>query len=451
MGSVSSAKSDRLTDLTRALQELTQKVAPAVVHIRVSGYQPALGDITDAGLLPRRQGSGSGVIVDTRGYVITNYHVIEGASRIQVYLSMRQDSDRQWRSILKPGVKPLLARLVGVDIETDLAVLKIPARELPFIEIGDSDSLRQGQLVLALGSPFGLENSVTLGIISAVARQLVIDDPMIYVQTDAPINPGNSGGALVNMNGALIGINTLIVSKSGGSEGVGFAAPSNIVRHVYDQIRKYGHVRRGAIGVKAQTITPTMARGLDLPRDWGIVLGDVYPDLPAYDAGLKIGDIVLSLNGKPMENGRQFDVNLYRLNVGDSVAVEIMRGSSIDTIMVEVMQRPGDPGRFADLVTPDDNLIPSLGILAIELSQQVIAQLPPLRRTSGVLVAARERGGIPISTGFRPGDVIYEINRIPVGGLSGLRLLMRRLGTGDAIVAHVERQGRLMYLAFELP
>ena len=166
-------------------------------------------------------------------------------------------------------------------------------------------------------SPLGLGDSVTLGVVSAAARQLRPDDPMIYIQTDASINPGNSGGALVDVQGQVVGISTFILSQSGGSEGLGFAAPSNIVRAVYEQIRTDGRVHRGVIGVRAQTITPELAHGLALAQDWGVVLGDVFPGGPADHAGLKVGDIVLTLEGKSMENGRQFQVNLYRRAVGD--------------------------------------------------------------------------------------------------------------------------------------
>jgi len=184
---------------------------------------------------------------------------------------------------------------------------------------------------------------------------------MIYIQTDAPINPGNSGGPLVDMHGNVIGINTLIFSQSGGSEGIGFAAPSNIVKNVYNQIRSTGRVRRGEIGVFVQTITPLLATGLDLPRVGRVVIADVEPYSPAATAGLRIGDIILSLDRKAMENGRQFDVNLYSRSVGDHVILEIQRGEIDKIIKVEIRERPNDPGRFSDMVSPERNLIPKLG------------------------------------------------------------------------------------------
>ena len=287
------------------------------------------------------------------------------------------------------------AQIVGTDLETDLAVLRIQETNLPFLVLGDSDGLRTGQVVMAFGSPLGLENSVTLGVVSAVARQLRPEDPMIYLQTDASINPGNSGGPLVDTDGRVVGINTLILSQSGGSEGIGFAAPSNIVRNVYEQIRATGKVRRGELGVNAQTITPSMALALGLARDWGVVFGDVTPGGPAAAAGLQVGDIIVSLDGKVMENARQFQVNLYRRAVGETVRLEVLRGASPLTFFAAVTERPTDPDRFQRLVRPGEHLIRELGILGLNLDRDVAALLPPLRRAVGVLVASTVAGSFP--------------------------------------------------------
>jgi serine protease Do len=201
----------------------------------------------------------------------------------------------------------LEATVVGMDRETDLAVIRVDRNDLTPLPLGDSDSLHQGQLVMAFGNPLGLENSVSMGVVSSVARQIKPDDTMIYIQTDAPINPGNSGGPLVDADGRVMGLNTFILSQSGGSEGLGFAIPSNIIRNVYQQIRQEGHVHRSEIGVYAQTITPQMAAGLQLSQDWGVLLSDVEPGGPGDIAGLQPGDIVLSLNGKTEANARQME------------------------------------------------------------------------------------------------------------------------------------------------
>ena len=265
-----SAKTPSLQELSASLQTLAQKVSPSVVQIFVTVYSlPDEVDRDATGDPELERGSGSGVIVDPDGYIVTNAHVVENATRIEVELPLAATGGDPGKSILKRRGRTLGAQLVAVDQETDIAVLKIEARALPVLAFGDSDTLRAGQLVLALGSPLGLSSSVTMGVVSAVARQLAPEDPMIYIQTDAPINPGNSGGALVDTEGRLVGINTMILSQSGGNEGIGFAAPSNIVRNVFNQIRKYGRVRRGEIGVNSQTVTPLLAEALGLADDAG--------------------------------------------------------------------------------------------------------------------------------------------------------------------------------------
>ena len=230
-----------LLDLSRSLADLSARVSPSVVRIEIAKFGPIRPNGI-AGPFARKYGGGSGVIVDPSGYIVTNAHVVAGAERIQVVLSTAGADGSPGRSLLRGKGEVLEARLIGLDVETDLAVLKVSKINLPFMAIANSDLLRQGELVLAFGSPFGLENSVTMGVVSAVARQMRPDDRMVFIQTDTPINPGNSGGALVNINGELVGINSFIISQSGGNEGLGFAAPSNIVKYVYDQIRETGYV-----------------------------------------------------------------------------------------------------------------------------------------------------------------------------------------------------------------
>jgi len=262
-----------LADLSQSLQALAAKVSPSVVQIFVTGYTAPDGEDRGASGEPQlERSSGSGVIVDPDGYIVTNAHVVENATRIEVELPLDAAAGAPGRSILKRRGRTVGGQIVAIDHETDIAVVKVEARGLPALPFGDSDDLRSGQLVLAFGSPLGLESSVSMGVVSAVARQLTPEDPMIYIQTDATINPGNSGGALVDTEGRLVGVNTLIYSQSGGSEGIGFAAPSNIVRNVFAQIRQYGRVRRGEIGVNPQTITPLLAEAMGLTFDAGVVL-----------------------------------------------------------------------------------------------------------------------------------------------------------------------------------
>ncbi len=315
-----------LAEFSRSLQELSERVSPSIVQIFVTGYAvPDEEDQSATGEPIVERSSGSGVIVDADGYIVTNAHVVENATRVEVELPVTVGS--QGASVLKRRGRIVGAQIVAIDSETDVAVLRVESRNLPALPFGDSDSLRPGQVVLAFGSPLGLQTSVTMGVVSAVARQLTPEDPMIYIQTDAPINPGNSGGALVDTDGRLVGINTLIYSQSGGNEGIGFAAPSDIVKNVYTQIKNTGRVKRGEIGVYSQTVTPLMAEALGVTGEAGAILSDVAPGSPAARAGLQPGDLILSLDGKRIENGRQFRINLYTRGVGDTVAIEAQRGT----------------------------------------------------------------------------------------------------------------------------
>ena len=439
-----------LLSLSDGFETLAERATPAVVQILTSGYGPVDTGNPFAATVARQRGGGSGVILDPNGYIITNAHVVDGAGRVQVLLASRRPADPEPRSILKPQPKLREAQVLGVDVETDLAVLQIDEVNLPHLGLADSDTVRQGQLVFAFGSPLGLENSVTMGVVSAPARQLEPDHPMIYIQTDSAINPGNSGGPLLNVEGEVIGINTLIFSQSGGNEGVGFAVPSNIVGTVYTQLRDNGVVRRGEIGVRAQTITPLLAAGLGLPRDWGVILGDVRRRGPGDISGLKVGDIVLSLNGKPMENARQFRVNIYQRTIGDVVRLEVLRGDQAHNSSVAVLDLPDGPARFSGMVTRQENLVPRLGVLGIDLTEKLRETLPPLRKTSGVLVAALVADGPYWKTLFEPGDVIYSVNQKPARRLSELRDALASLTPGDPVVVQVERRSELLYVTFEM-
>lgn len=438
-----------LVRLSGSLESLSEQVGPAVVQIFTTGYNTTPGN-PESNLLSREQNSGSGVILDPEGFILTNAHVVQGARRVQVLLARSLRGTPGGTSLLKPRGKLVEAQIVGMDQETDLAVLRIPDRGLPFLELGDSDELKQGQLVLAFGSPFGLENSVTLGVVSSVARQFQPEDPVVYIQTDAPINPGNSGGPLVDAHGKVMGINTFIVSQSGGNEGVGFAVPSNIAKNVFTQIRSTGRVARGEIGVYAQTVTAALAEGLGLSQEWGVVLGDVLPGKPADMTGLKVGDLILALNGKIMENGRQFDVNLYGQGIGNLVSLEVLRGSQKLTFRVRVIEREDDFGHLLEMVTPENSLVPKLGILGLDIDGQIAKILFPPRKLGGVLIAARSPGSPYWQAEFLPGDVIYAINGKEITSLASLRTRLAELQTGDPVVVQVQRQETLRFIAFEI-
>jgi serine protease Do len=441
-----------LRDTSRLLEQLAARVGPAVVEVITLGFVSSdLSDDQRGLLVAPSRGSGSGVIVDADGYIVTNAHVIEGAHRIQVEIAPPPTDPSTGHSILPAPSRLVPARVIATDEETDLAVIKVDQTGLPTLDFADSDEVKPGQLVLAFGSPMGLNSSVTLGVVSAVARQLDDDDPMIYLQTDAPINPGNSGGPLVDMEGRVVGINTLILSQSGGNEGLGFAAPSNIVRNVYAQIRRFGRVRRGEIGVRAQTVTPLLAEGLHLATTSGVILSDVYPGSTAARAGLSIGDIVLSLDGKPMENSRQLKVNLYSRAVGDTVRLEILRDAKTTTAFVAVAERDDDPTRFVARGPRGEKLVGQRGVLGVTLDKKIATLLPDLRIPTGVVVASTSLDLVPgAEAQLKPGDLIHAVNATTVTSVGELRAALRNLTAGDAAVVQVERDGELLFVGVRI-
>lgn len=441
---------DALRQLSGGFAELSARVNPSVVQVFVTRFSvsPSMSASTD-GLIRRERATGSGVIVDRDGYVITNAHVAAGAENVKVRFTGVPPGER---GSIVPSAGPLVdARIVGIDLETDLAVLALSTDQpLPALELGDSDAVRQGQVVFAFGSPFELQNSVSMGVVSAIGRQLEPEAPMVYIQTDATINPGNSGGPLVDADGKVIGINTLIFTRSGGSEGLGFAAPANIVRAIYKQIRANGYVRRGVIGIHAQTITPLLARGLGLPVESGVIVADVRAGGPAELAGVRTGDIVLRLDGKPMENGRQLDVNIYRRMVGQSVSLDLLRAGDRLTLSVPVVEREEQMGRIAQLARPDDHLVRQLGIFALSLDNSLRGLLPGLREPTGVVVAMAS-ADTPFGVGrLESGDVIHLVNGVRVTSVEELRTQLAALGSGQALALQIERNGRFEYLAFQV-
>src|SRR5271167_1412016 len=302
-------KSDPLHVFSESVQALSASVTKSVVQVLTSGFALSNDkEKTDTAYFAPEHGIGAGVILSPDGFIVTNAHVVQGAKKIRVRLQgLRKESV----PALPETLGPIEAKLVGVDRQTDVAVLKIDMTGLPALQLADSSQLKQGQIVFAFGSPLGLENSVTMGVVSSTARQIDPDNPSVYIQTDAPINPGNSGGPLVDVDGRVVGINTFILTQSGGNEGLGFAIPSDVVRNVYDQIRTEGHVHRGQIGVFVRTVTRELAEGLHLPVNRGVLVEDVGPGSPAEKAGLRVGDTVTSVGGKPVDNVRQFALDLY--------------------------------------------------------------------------------------------------------------------------------------------
>jgi serine protease Do len=442
-------KENSLIELSTEIRTLSGKVAPSVVQISVSGYGPldqAPGH--PVSLFGRQESIGSGVIVDPDGYIVTNAHVVNGAVSIKV--AFEKPASRSEIADDGGGLESAEAKIVGVDGETDLAVLKIERTGLTALGFLNSDHLRQGDLVLALGAPMGLANSMSLGVVSAPARSLSQDSSMVYVQTDASINPGNSGGALVSMNGLLAGINTFILSQSGGNEGLGFAIPANTVRNVYLQIRKNGEVKRGELGVFAQDITPIMAAGLSLARDRGVILADVEPDGPADRAGLRRGDLLVSLDGQAIVSASHLQNRIFRRQAGDKVQFDILRGKQQLTISLAVRERADASSLLARFVHPERNLISRLGVLCIQIDKDIADMIPGLQRQYGLIVAAKSPGGQAQFIDLQPGDIINEVNTLPVAFIETLQSSLDELKPGDPVVLQIERNGRSQYLAFEL-
>ena len=439
-----------LQQLNSAIEELTARISPAVVQVLVTGYGPLeQGHQAQTALVGREQAIGSGVIVDSHGYIITNAHVVEGAQKIHVALPlpMPQSSEQ----IVPVGKERLVeAHLVGLHRDSDLALLKIDQTGLPTLELGSERQVRQGELVFAVGSPEGLQNSVTMGVVSSVARQADPSRPLVYIQTDAPINPGNSGGPLIDADGYVIGITTFIFSEGGGSEGLGFAIPARIVDFVYKSLRKHGHVHRIEVRAGAQTITPTLAKGLGLGQNWGVIIDDVTPGGPADSAGLKIGDIILRADGRPIETLPAFTDALYFHPLDQVLKLDVLRGTQQQALFVPAIEMKDSLDNLSDLVNRPDNLVRRLGVLAADIDDEVRSAMGKLRISSGVIVVARVANFVGVDTGLQTGDVIHRVNQQDVDSLATLRAALAKIIRGDPVVLQVERGGNLEWLAFEL-
>jgi serine protease Do len=448
-----SARKDLLTQFNESLQELTARVSPSIVQVQVTGYR-ALEDKSqdEANLIGRQRSLGSGVIVDPDGYIITNAHVVKGAQRVRVVLTPATAGDSQVRASLGLGEHnpPIEARIIGIAPVIDIALLKIEQSNLPAIGFADYTKLKKGELVLAFGNPEGLENSVSMGVVSAVARQADPDVPSVYIQTDAPINPGNSGGPLVNTNGELVGINTFILTESGGSQGLGFAIPSSVVEFVYHELRKYGRVHRSVIGAELQDITPDLAAGLSLKRERGVLVSDVEPDGPAEKAGLQIQDILLSLDGRAIGSVPLAEMVVSTRPAGAVVKAEVLRGTQTLTLAIPVKEQKNDVDQLGDLVDPQKDLVAKLGIFAVAIDDDLAKQLQDLREPSGVIVAAMAADLLGVEADLQPGDVIHALNGKPVTTLDGLRTALKALPVGAAGVLQVERDSKYMYVTFEM-
>jgi serine protease Do len=435
-----------LRQLDAALKDLTARVSPAVVQILATGYGLGREDGGQTAILARQQAVGSGVILDPDGYIVTNAHVVKGAERIEVLLTRADGDKAQPASATQQAF--LAATLVGLSEYFDLALLKVEATGLATLQFADFRQFRQGQLVLAVGSPLGLDNSVTMGVISSVARQARPDSPLVFVQTDAPVNPGNSGGALVDIEGRLVGINTLMISQTGGNEGMGFALPAPIVKLAYTSLREQGHIHRRILGLGIQTITPTLARGLGLPVASGLIVSDVVPDGPGEQAAVRIGDVVVEAGGGPVNSPSQLDGTLYLHDITRPLSLTVLRDGARLALQVQVAEEKHEADSLIDPSDTEKSLVPQLGVLAATVTPEMESTFGELRIPTGVVVVARTPGSSGVN--LVSGDVIHAVRYATITSLEELRERLASFKRGDAVVLLVERGGALSYVSFEM-
>ncbi|WP_353072467.1 trypsin-like peptidase domain-containing protein [Tunturiibacter gelidoferens] len=441
-----------LREYDQAIDEVAERAMHSVVQIEVTGFgkPESSDDDQDPAALQRQRVIGSGVIVDPDGYIVTNNHVVAGALRIRVIVAPTTVELVTWHTQLANPQRVYEAKLIGTNRYADLAVIKIEAHDLPAIALPEQFHVRLGQTVIAIGSPQGLDHTITKGIISAVGRQPELDRPMVYVQTDAPINPGNSGGPLIDRDGNLIGINTFIYSTGGGSEGLGFAVPEPVVRFVYNELKAHGFVPSVSIGAHAQAITPDLAGGLKLTQDHGVIFSDVDTTGPAAAAGLRPGDIVQTIDGVPIDSFPKYTAYLYVHKRGAPLHMEILRGGKPVKLSVNAVDSLPIVDSLSDLTNPKKDLIPALGVFVVDLNDFIAAALPGLRSKRGVVVAGVLTGEPSTLANLEVGDVVRAINGRPLNTSDELRQQLANFKPGDSVALEVERQSVLQYVAFEV-
>jgi serine protease Do len=448
--SAASASPNLLRELDSSIENVVNKVSPAVVQIMVSGYGASEDHgHGDTAKIVRQQAIGAGIIVDPNGYIITNAHVVEGAQRIRVILPPPPAGSSLDVQPIHAG-QIMEAKLLGTHKQADLALLKIEASNLPSLHLRNNVRVHQGELVLAIGSPEGLRDSVSMGVVSSVARQPDPDNPMVYVQTDAALNPGNSGGPLVDIDGNVVGINTLIFSKGGGSEGLGFAIPAEIVNFDYEHLRKYGHVQRVAIGAKAQSITPTLAAGLGLTRSWGAIISNVNPDGLAKSAGLQTEDIVVAIDDRRIIALPDFIAALYLHPVDRVLKLDVLRGTKSISLQIPVTVYHDTMDELSDIPAVQKNLIWQLSVFVTDLDENVKSILHTNHSDSGIVVIAEAGGPRNVDTGLQAGDIICAIAHTRLQSVADLKATLSTFKSGDPVVLQVERDGKQQYLAFEM-
>lgn len=379
---------------------------------------------------------GSGVIVRSDGYLLTNNHVIDGASDITVTLGDKRE---------------LKAKVVGADPKTDIAVLKVDASNLPTLAMADSAKARVGDIVLAMGNPFGLGQTVTMGIISAQGRtNLGIEDYEDFIQTDAPINPGNSGGALINTRGELVGINTAILANNGGNQGVGFAVPMNLAHSVMTQVMEHGKVVRGYLGVVPENITPALARAFSLkPSQQGVLIGDVTSDAPAGKAGIERGDVITEVNGEKIEDANQLRMKISLMAPGANANLKVLHNSNEKIVALKLGELPGTAARSNEKGPVEGGAASALdGVSVDTLDSQTAREMRLPASAHGVVVTDVDQGSAAWTAGLRQGDVIQEVNRKPVASVNEFDRALRTASGGNVLLL-VNRNGFTQFIAIQ--
>ncbi len=437
----------------RGYASVVKRVLPAVVNISsskvvksdMSGLQGPQGvdpffrqffgnDFFQKNPVPREQREkslGSGVIVSPEGYILTNNHVVDGATEVTVTLHDKRE---------------LKARVIGTDPRTDIAVLKIDGSNFPTLTLADSSRVEAGDIVLAIGDPFGVGETVTMGIVSATGRGgLGIEQVEDFIQTDAPINPGNSGGALVDDEGHLIGINTAIVGNSGGSQGIGFAVPINMARYDMDQILKHGKVERAYLGILPQDVTPAMAKAFHAGQSEGALVGDVTPNSPASRADLKTGDIILAVNGQPIADANQLRLKIGMMEPSAKVNLTVLRDGKTQEVAVEL---GAFPSKQEQASTGQDHSESGLeGVNVSNLTPETAQQLKLPVTTKGVVVDEVNPASRAADAGLQPGDVIQQVNHQPVKTVKDFNQALRASAHDAPVLLLVDREGNTLFLA----
>jgi len=417
-----------MEELQNVITDLAERAKPSVVNILpASGTRPK-----DAGRerLPNTPGSGSGVIVDPTGYIITNNHVIGDAQEVEVRLSDRTK---------------YTAQVIGKDPDTDLAVLKITAdHPLPSAKIGDSGSVKVGQWVLAVGNPFGLERTVTLGVVSGIGRDnMNLSRYENFIQTDASINPGNSGGPLFNMHGEVIGINTAIINFA---QGIGFAIPSNMATQVFQQLLTRGKVVRGWLGVGIQPVTPELAAKFGVRENEGVLVNEVFEHDPAAAAGIKTGDIITKVDGKPVDTPNMLSRVIANLEPGARTVVGIVRDGVRMEFVVLLTERHESPVLAS---IPSSRKEAKLGLDVQDVTAE-LAEKFKLKDTKGVLITKVEIGSLAQMEGLRDGDLIKEVNREEVAAVGDFTAAVARVKRGETVLLRLLRDNRAFYVVLKV-